>query len=329
MSAGGSYRRRIRRLRHSLRLGGPIAVLSAAVLFPAVLIASVAIVALALWETPKDLVLGILALSLAAAAVSGAIIVTVLLGRRARLARLQADLLGNVSHELKTPLAAIRMYAETLQSGVVANDPKLVRECVEATVRETEWLQSMIERLLTWRAAARDRAALEFETGPLAPVVNDVSRRFRRMFRPDEVEFLVSVDTCLPVAHDRTAVESVLLNLLINAYKYTGQTKRISLSARDQGDHVEVIVEDNGGGIPGSQLKRIFEPFYRVETSGRPAASGSGLGLAIVDVTVRAMGGTVGVVSEPGRGSTFTVSLPAAEPGTVADGEITAPGGRK
>jgi len=277
-----------------------------------VLIATVAIVALALWETQKDLVLGILALSLAAAAVSGAIIVVVLLGRRARLARVQSDLLGNVSHELKTPLAAIRMYAETLQSEAVANDPKLFRECTEAIVRETEWLQSMIERLLTWRAAARDRAALDFVTEPLGNVVTDAARRFARMSRPGEVELAVFADTAISVRHDRNAVESVLLNLLVNAYKYTGPHKAITLRASDCGDHVEISVGDNGIGIPQEELQRIFEPFYRVEANGRPAVGGSGLGLAIVDVTVRAMGGTVRLESEVGRGSTFLVSLPAA-----------------
>ncbi len=311
MSGSGSYRARIRRLQHSLRLGGPIAVLAAAVLFPAVLIATVGIVALALWESPKDLVLGVLALALSAAAVSGAIIVVVLLGRRARLARLQSDLLGNVSHELKTPLAAIRMYAETLQSGAVANDPKLVQECLDVIVRETEWLQSMIERLLTWRAAARDRAALDLVCEPVSGAVQDVARRFSRMFRPGEVELTVSAETALPVRHDRTALESVLLNLLVNAYKYTGKDKRIALGATDRDGRVEIAVADNGIGIPLEEQGRIFEPFHRVESNGS-AAGGAGLGLAIVDVTVRAMRGTVRVESQVGRGSTFTVSFPAA-----------------
>jgi len=311
VSGSGSYGARIRRLRHSLRLGGPIAVLASAVLFPAVLIATVAIVALALWESPKDLVLGILALSLAAAAVSGAIIVTVLLGRRARLARLQSDLIGNVSHELKTPLAAIRMHAETLQSGVLEQDPAAVRECVDVIVRETEWLQSMIERLLTWRAVARDRALLDLVDAPLGPGVADVARRFSRMFRPGEVEFTWSADTRHPVRHDRTALESVLLNLLINAYKYTGRCKQIRLAAADRGGFVHLVVEDNGIGIPPDEIGRIFEPFHRVEAAGRHAPGGSGLGLAIVDVTMKAMGGTVRVESEVGKGSTFTLSFPA------------------
>ncbi len=316
MSTGDNYRARIRQLRYTLRLAGPIAVLSAAVLFPAVLIASVAVVTLILSETLKDLVLGVLALSLAVSAVSGTIIVTVLLGRRARLARLQSDLLGNVSHELKTPLAAIRIHAETLQSGVTADDRALTRQCADAIVRETEWLQTMVERLLTWRAATRDLAALHLVTGPMNDVVTGVARRFSRMCRPGEVELTVSVDTSLPVRHDPTAVESVLINLLANAYKYTPGIKRITLSASDCGDHVELSIADNGIGIPESALSRIFDPFYRVETGGPSSCSGSGLGLAIVNATVKAMGGKVRVESEIGRGSTFVVSLPAVSAAT-------------
>ena len=108
--------------------------------------------------------------SFTAAAIGGAIILYVLLGRRARLVRLQSDLLANVTHELRTPLAAIRMHAQTLQSGLLEADPARAADCLETIVRETEWLDAMIERVLSWRAAAKDRDLADCRCGSIRPV---------------------------------------------------------------------------------------------------------------------------------------------------------------
>jgi len=291
-------------------LGGPIVWLSAGVLVPVLLSSSVGIVALALWEDPKDIVLGVLSISLAAAAVGSAIVVTVLLGRRARAARLQSDLIANVSHELRTPLAAIRMYAQTLQSGGVAGDAELVRQCVDTIARETEWLDTTIEGLLTWRAAPRDRADLDLVTSPLSSLACEVAERFRRMIPPGDVDFQVRIDTNLPVAHDRSGIASILINLLTNAYKYSGQDKRIVLTAEDRIASVALSVHDNGAGIPRKELGRILEPFHRLG-NGAGNVSGVGLGLAIVNHLVRAHSGTLEIESTQGSGSRFTVVLPA------------------
>jgi len=283
------------------------------VLVPVLLSTSVGIVSLALFETSKDLVLGILVLCFAVAAVGSGVALTVLLGRRARTARLQSDLLGNVSHELKTPLAAIRMYAQTLQMGGLEDDPDGQRECIDTIARETEWLEAMIERLLTWRGAARDRDNLDFIERPLSEVLNEIADRFRRMLPPEGVHFETLIDTALPVRHDRTGMASVVLNLLTNAYKYSGDEKHISLAAADEDKAVRITVTDNGMGIPQGELKRVLEPFHRVKDGRTHRNSGTGLGLAIVDYMVKAHGGTLTVESQEGAGSTFTVVLPALE----------------
>jgi two-component system phosphate regulon sensor histidine kinase PhoR len=302
-------------MQQNLRLTKPMVVLAAGVLLPVLLSSAVGIVALALWENPKDIVLGVLAVSFAAAAIGGGVIVTVLLGRRARLARLQGDLLGNVSHELKTPLSAIRMYAQTLQSGAVDSDAQAARACVDAIARETEWLGAMIERLLTWRAAARDRDNLEFVTAAVADVVGETAARFARMLPPGDADFAVAVSTQLPVRHDRNALASVLMNLLTNAYKYTRPPRRISLRAEDRDGNVVLTVQDNGIGIPERERRRIFEAFHRVESKPAAGAGGAGLGLAIVDALVKSHRGTVAVDSGEGEGSTFVVTLPAERGG--------------
>ena len=146
--------------RSSLGLRGAIVTLSVGVLVPVILSTTVGIVALVIGTSTKELLVGVLVVCFTAAAAGSAVVSVVLLGRRARLARLQSDLLANVSHELRTPLAAIRMYAQTLESGLLEKDPESTRRSLATIVRETEWLDAMIDRVLSWRSVARDRDAL-------------------------------------------------------------------------------------------------------------------------------------------------------------------------
>jgi len=301
-------------LRQSLRLVTPIVLLSVGVLFPVVLTSAGGIVALALWENPRELVLGILSVIFGVAAGGTAIVVTVILGRRSKLARLQSDLLGAVSHELKTPIAGIRLYAQTLQQDGASAKPEVVQECSESIVRETEWLTSVVDTLLTWRAAAKDRDNLVLRCEPLQNAVNQAAQRFSRMVMPGECEFDVRLHTELCVQHDPAAIGIIIMNLLTNSFKYSTNPKRISLLARDEGTDVVISVRDNGIGISPSEAKRIFEPFYRVDNRLTSGASGAGLGLAIVDHLVGAHGGTVQVFSDVGKGALFEIRLPSSAP---------------
>jgi two-component system phosphate regulon sensor histidine kinase PhoR len=300
------------RLRRALSLRGAIITVSVGVLLPVILSTSVGIVALVIGSSTKELLIGVLVVSLTAAAAGSAIAAVVLLGRRARLARLQSDLLANVSHELRTPLAAIRMYAQTLQTGLLEQDPETTRESLDTIVRETEWLEATVDRVLTWRALAKDRAQLQLRPGLVGDAVEDAVARFRRMVAPGEVELEVALTSAQAVAHDRDALSRVVLNLLVNAYKYTRDDKWIRVVTRDRAGLVEVAVSDNGIGIPPPDLERVFDPFYRVEPLTGERAAGAGLGLAIVHHLVHEHGGEIRLDSEVGRGSTFTVTLPAA-----------------
>jgi two-component system, OmpR family, phosphate regulon sensor histidine kinase PhoR len=304
--------------RSSLGLKGAIVTLSVGVLVPVILSTTVGIVALVIGTSTKELLIGVLVVCFTAAAAGSAVVSVVLLGRRARLARLQSDLLANVSHELRTPLAAIRMYAQTLESGLLEKDPQTTRQSLATIVRETEWLEATVERVLTWRSLARDQDAVDLRPGPVKDAVEDAVARFRRMVVPGEVELGVEIGSARPLNHDRDALGRVVLNLLVNAWKYTGEGKRIRVAVRDEGDDVEIAVEDNGIGIPARELEHVFEPFYRVESGAPGGPAGAGLGLAIVRQVVRLHGGEVTVASEPGRGSVFTVRLPAAPEGGEA-----------
>jgi len=305
---------RLKKLGPNLSLTGVIVTLAVGVILPVILSTSVGIVSIALGEKANNLVIGILVICFAAASIGGAVTATVLLGRKARTARLQSDFLANVSHELRTPLTAIRMYAQMLQTGRLQEDPKKVEESLDTIVRETEWLETMIDQALTWRSAAKDRAVLELHIGPVADAVDRALERFSLLTAPGEVELTTDVSTIAPVAHDANGIVTVLLNLLINAYKYTGEDKRIAVRAFDRADEVVLEVEDNGVGIPAKDRRRIFEPFFRTDDRLRAKSSGAGLGLAITKALVIAHGGTIEAHSSEGHGTRMTVRLPVSPP---------------
>ena len=303
---------RLRKLGPNLSLTGVIVTLAVGVILPVILLTSVGIVSIALGERANNLVIGVLVICFAVASIGGAVTATVLVGRKARTARLQADFLANVSHELRTPLSAIRMYAQTLQTGRLQEDPQKIEACLATIVRETEWLETIVDRVLTWRSAARDRLVLELRVASVAGAVHTALERFSLLIAPGEVALSTEVSTTVPVAHDPNGIVTVLLNLLINAYKYTGEDKRIVVRAFDQGDEVVLEVEDNGIGIPITDQRRIFEPFFRGDDRLRGTSSGVGLGLAITKAVVTAHRATIEVHSSEGRGTRMIVRLPVA-----------------
>lgn len=301
----------MKRFHLSLNLTGVIVIIAVGVLLPVMLATAVGIVALVLAKDAGGIVTGVLVISFAATAMGSALITVVVAGKKARLARRQADFVANVSHEFRTPLSAIRLYTQTLQSGQLGGDPERTAQCLATILRETEWLDVMIDRALTWRSSSRDMLTLKMDTQAVTQAVNDAVERFRSMVAPDELEWSSSIESRLPVRHDARALNGVVLNLLTNAYKYTGKVKRIGISVRDEDGNVVIDVHDNGIGLTPAEAKRVFQPFYRAEPESGSATSGVGLGLTIARYLVTRHAGTIGVTSEKGKGSTFTIRLPA------------------
>ena len=302
---------KLKRINRQTRMTGPMVALSLGVIVPVFLSTSVGILLLVLGRSSISLLFGILVICFTSAAIGGAIVVVILLGRRARIARLQADLLANVTHELRTPLAAVRMYTESLLSGLLRDDPVRTEDSLRLILQQTEWLDAMIDRVLTWRMAARDRDVLDMQIRSIRPAVEEAVLHFARMTPPAEAGLSVEIDTKLPVRHDQRAIGEIVLNLLVNAYKYTGQSKQIHLKAFDEDGCAVITVRDNGIGIPRPALKKIFDPFYRVDNGLRSKAPGAGLGLAIVRHLLKLHAGEISVESEAGQGSLFTIRLPA------------------
>ena len=232
------------------------------------------------------------------------------LRRQARLARLKTDLVATVSHELKTPLASMRLLLETLlEDGF--QDEQTAREYLEMIAGENLRLSRLIENFLTFSRMERNRQKFDFAETTAEEVIQPALLAVgeRRRAPDSHIEVEVAADLP-PLWADRDALVTVLLNLLDNAYKYTREEKRISVCVSRENGHVVFAVKDNGIGIAPREQKRIFRRFYQVDRRLARQTGGCGLGLSIVDFIVRAHGGRVNVESHPGTGSTFRVSLP-------------------
>jgi signal transduction histidine kinase len=233
--------------------------------------------------------------------------------RESEMARLKSDFVANVSHDLKTPLSLIRMFGETLELGR-APDEATRREYYAVITRESERLTRLIDNVLDFSRIESGRQRYDIAPHPVEPVVHDVMEAFRyplaqRGFKVDMV-----VAPALPdVPMDPAAVKQALGNLVDNAIKYSGERRRLVVTARAEGDRVAIEVADEGIGIPAVEAERIFEKFYRIGRSETQGSRGSGVGLALVKHIAEAHGGRVGVESRPGEGSRFTLYLPVAQ----------------
>lgn len=246
--------------------------------------------------------------------------------RRAQeLARQQMEFVAAVSHELRTPVSVISTAAGNLADGVVG-DPRRVKTYGETIRAEARRLAETVERVLQLAGIAAGRAAAAEARARPAALVNDAIAACRAEIDAAGIEVEIDVAPHLPlVAGDLAALRSAIQNLISNAVKYGGEAKWLRVGCRESGigsrDSASVVfvVEDRGLGIDADDCKHIFEPFYRGRAAVQRQIQGSGLGLNLVRRIVEAHGGTVSVVSEPGKGSTFTVTLPAVWEAAQAD----------
>ena len=295
-------------------------VLLGTVMLPTFALTSVGILTLILWRESFDLVFGVIILSISAASVVGGILATALVRRSARRAGEQSDFVSSVSHELKTPLTSIRMYAETLQEGRLTDEAER-QECLQHIIHESERLTALIERLLDVRRMAESADVFVREPVHVPELVDAAVRSQVPQLKERGVALRVELEDDLPpLDGDREALVTALANLVQNAVRYGGEKGIVRVRARRDGRTLLIAVEDEGPGIPRRAMRRIFERFYRVDRDkGRtPAPGGVGLGLAIVKQIAEGHGGEVDVKSEEGKGSVFTMRLPLSrgkEPG--------------
>lgn len=239
--------------------------------------------------------------------------------RESKLAQMKSAFVSNVSHEMKTPLATIQMYAETLESGRV-QDAKKLADYHRVIHSESLRLGQLIEDVLDFARMERQLDQYRFEAVNVTGMLMDLSNGFRRQVEHAGGRLDTELDETLPLLMlDRKAMEQAVGNLLSNALKYSGEKKEIALRAGWEQGQIAIAVEDRGIGIAEEDQQRIFDQFYRASHGLAHNTKGAGLGLAIASRIVKAHKGRVAVWSELGHGSRFTILLPWAKHGETAE----------
>jgi signal transduction histidine kinase len=238
--------------------------------------------------------------------------------RARELAKLKSDFVSTVSHELKTPLTSIRMFAEMLEQGVAQGDPAKLARYHGVIVQESQRLGGLIANLLDYAQIEQGTRRYTQTRQGIAPLARHAVATFEALRDPagearNPLALTVSPEAMhADVEVDRDVVVGAVLNLLANAAKYGGAAPPIEVSADADEAAAWIAVRDHGPGIPAAEQARIFREFYRTPEAYRSRIEGTGLGLALVKRHVEALGGSVLVRSQLGHGATFTIRLPRA-----------------
>jgi two-component system phosphate regulon sensor histidine kinase PhoR len=243
-------------------------------------------------------------------AVVGVVIIVRASIQERRLAALQSDFVANVSHELKTPLSSVRMFAELLLTRRVPNDDKR-KEYLQIIMGESERLSSLIDNVLDFAKVERGKDAYEFAEDDLAEVAARAVDSLRYRAERLGIELVTNLQPAT-IVFDARAVELAIINLIDNAFKYARGTPSVNVSvARTAAGGARVRVADEGPGIPREEQERIFDRFVRGRNASEAHVRGSGIGLALVKHIADTHGGSITIESPTasGRGSAFELEL--------------------
>jgi signal transduction histidine kinase len=229
--------------------------------------------------------------------------------REVRLAELKSNFVSSVSHDLKTPLALIQLFAETLELGRLKNTER-ANEYYRIINSEARKLTRLINNLLDFSKIEAGLRLYKREPVNLADLTRGVLDSLDSQFQHNHFSVATRLDPDVPVLIDQEAAVQALENLLSNAMKYSPEHREILIEVDRLDQYGVVRVRDRGIGIPARLQRKIFNKFFRIQTDAGSGPQGTGLGLAIVDHVMRGHGGFVRVDSEPGRGSTFTLHFP-------------------
>jgi two-component system phosphate regulon sensor histidine kinase PhoR len=273
-------------------------VLMLAVLVPTILMTIIGIVLLILAERSMILFFGILVLTLCTSAITGYILVTIFVGKGASLARVQNDFVSSVSHELRTPLTAIRLLLDSLRDNRLEEGDRA--QVLSLLGRETERLEQLVGRVLELSRLESGAHPYRREAVDVRDLVEEALAAFDAVTHTNPTKIQVRLEPSLVVTGDRQTLVRALINLLVNAWKYTGEDKRISIEAASDRRWVDIAIQDNGPGIGPEEQREIYEQFKRGRAAHETGAPGVGLGLAFVRAIVRGHRGKLQLQSRPG-----------------------------
>jgi two-component system phosphate regulon sensor histidine kinase PhoR len=243
----------------------------------------------------------------------GALVVLNNITRLRQLEGMRKEFVANVSHELRTPIATIRGFVETLRDGAW-DDPEHARAFLERIAQNVERLNALVDDLLSLSRieTETDRPGIERVRGDVLAIVRSAVEVCGQLAEERQIEIVVISEGNTSAMVNPTLLEQAVVNLLDNALKYTEPGQQVTAELKGDANQIVVRVRDTGCGISAEHLPRLFERFYRVDKARSRKLGGTGLGLAIVKHIVQAHGGMVTAESTVGRGSTFTIILPAA-----------------
>ncbi len=226
------------------------------------------------------------------------------------LARMKSDFVSTVSHEFKSPLTSIRQLAEMLQSGRVPSEERR-QKYYDVLLEQSERLALLTDNILSLAKIEAGRAEFAFARTDVSALLSEVVTAIQDRVRHEGFAIELEAAAALPpLAVDRTALSQALTNLIDNAVKYSGDSRKISVRAYLEGEDIAIAVRDFGIGVKKEDIPRLFERFYRGGDELTRTVKGSGLGLTLVKEIVDAHRGRIRVESEPGKGSVFTILMP-------------------
>ncbi len=226
-----------------------------------------------------------------------------------RLTQVRRDFIANISHELKTPLSAIRGYTETLRDGAM-QEPEASSRFLGRILQQCSRLQTLLEDLLTLSRLENLEGHLERRTVDLERILDDCLETLAPQIAEKQIHLEVEESPIPTLSGDAEALQRLFINLLDNAIKYNRKGGQVTVQLKPEPDRVVIQVHDTGIGIPAASIDRVFERFYRVDKGRSRDEGGTGLGLAIVKHVAQIHGGRVEVESRLGEGSTFRIFLP-------------------
>jgi two-component system, OmpR family, phosphate regulon sensor histidine kinase PhoR len=230
--------------------------------------------------------------------------------RQQRLAQLKNELVSNITHELKTPIATVGVAIEALKNFNALNDPAKTKEYLDISQNELQRLGLLVDKVLKLSMFENKDIDIKVETVDIAALVNEVMNSLRLQIEKQDARISLQTAGDLSLQGDKLHLLSVVFNLLDNALKYSKSNASIQVEIKEEEGFVHLSVTDNGIGIPAAYTGKVFEKFFRVPAGDTHNAKGHGLGLSYVAKVVEQHHGTIEVVSQEGLGSTFTIRLP-------------------